>query len=207
MTEDLKSRVMAEIISDAEVSRVHGNSNFGGMSPRDVLADGVLKYAMGYSGGHTQLCILLEHKLIRKPKPGRYFSTLTKLGQKYLRAAWPIAEIRGATPEALAASPEVAKLVAEAEARADKSHEKEIAVWSENYAALERDRNKWFEGAGAHHVASMKQAQRADRAEAALCAAQQRIKLLCDNDEWNLGLQEALEAIRAEAAAIRETKT
>lgn len=41
------------------------------------------------------------------------------------------------TPEALAASPEVQKLVAEAEARANKAHEKEIAVWSENYAALE----------------------------------------------------------------------
>lgn len=34
--------------------------------------------------------------------------------------------------------PEVAKLVADAEARADKAHEKEIAVWSENYEALER---------------------------------------------------------------------
>lgn len=42
------------------------------------------------------------------------------------------------THEALAASPEVAKLVADAEARAEKAHEKEIAVWAENYAALER---------------------------------------------------------------------
>lgn len=42
------------------------------------------------------------------------------------------------TPEALAASPEVQKLVADAEARAEKAHEKEIAVWAENYAALER---------------------------------------------------------------------
>lgn len=106
-------------------------------------------------------------------------------------------------PEALAASPEVQKLVAEAEARVNKAHEKEVAVWSENYAAIERERDKWFEGAGAHHVASMQQAQRADRAEAALSAAQQRIQLLCDNDEWNLGLQEALEAICAEAAIRR----
>lgn len=73
-------------------------------------------------------------------------------------------------------------------------------------AALQADRDKWFEGAGAHHVASMQQAQRADRAKAALSAAQQRIKLLCDNDEWNLGLQEALEVIRAEAAALAEVQ-
>lgn len=33
-------------------------------------------------------------------------------------------------------------------------------------AELTADRDKWFEGAGAHHVASMKQAQRADIAEA-----------------------------------------
>ena len=105
-----------DIISDEAVTRVHGRANFGSMTPREVLADGVLKYAMGYSGGHTQLCILMEHKLIKKPKPGKYYTTLTKLGQKYLRAAHPIATLR-ATPEALAASPEVQTLVRDAEAR------------------------------------------------------------------------------------------
>lgn len=83
-----------EIISDAEVDRVHGRANFGGMTPREVLADGVLKYAYGYSAGYTQLTILREHGLIRKPKPGSYYSTLTKKGQEYLRAAWPIDRIR-----------------------------------------------------------------------------------------------------------------
>jgi hypothetical protein len=34
----------------------------------------------------------------------------------------------------------------------------------------EAERDKWFEGAGAHHVASMQQAQRADIAEAELAA-------------------------------------
>lgn len=86
----------AKIITDTEVIRVHGHANFGTMTPRQVIADGVLKYAYGYSGGHTQLCILLEHKLIRKPKPGSYHSTLTKKGQAYLRAAWPISEVRAA---------------------------------------------------------------------------------------------------------------
>ena len=87
-----------QIISDKDVTRVHGNANFGNMTPREVLADGVLKYAMGYTSGYTQLCILLEHKLIRKPKPGRYYSTLTILGQKYLRAAWPFEQLRNSTP-------------------------------------------------------------------------------------------------------------
>jgi hypothetical protein len=115
MSDDLKARGVREIISDEAVTSIHGNANFGSMTPRDVLADGVLKYAMGYSGGHTQLCILMEHKLIRKPKPGRYSSTLTKLGQKYLRAAWPIAELRATA--ALSDHPTVKALVAEAEAR------------------------------------------------------------------------------------------
>lgn len=79
-----------QIISDEEVARVHGYANFGDMTPREVLAEGVLKYAYGYTIGYTQLTILLEHGLIRKPKPGGYHSTLTKRGQKYLRAAWPI---------------------------------------------------------------------------------------------------------------------
>ena len=75
-----------EIISDEEVIRVHGYANFGDMSPREVVNDGVRKYAIGYSGGHTQLCILLEHKLITKPKPGRYGANLTVKGKRYARA-------------------------------------------------------------------------------------------------------------------------
>lgn len=78
-----------EIISDEEVKRVHGHANFGTMTPREVLADGVWKYSMGYSGGHTQLCILLEHKLITKPKPGSYKANLTVKGKAYLRSLNP----------------------------------------------------------------------------------------------------------------------
>ncbi len=85
-----------QIISDEAVTRVHGYANFGSQTPRQVLADGVLQYAWGYSTGHTMLCILLEHGLIRKPKPGAYYTTLTKLGQEYLRAAWPISDVRAA---------------------------------------------------------------------------------------------------------------
>jgi hypothetical protein len=74
------------IIRDAEIERVHANANFGSMPKRRVVDEGVLKYAFGYSSGSTQLSILLEHGLIRKPKPGRYGSVLTVKGQRYLRA-------------------------------------------------------------------------------------------------------------------------
>ena len=77
-----------DIVSDQELTDVHANANFGSMTPRDVLADGVLKYAFGYTGGHTQLMILIEHGLIRKPAPGKYYTVLTKKGQAYLRAVF-----------------------------------------------------------------------------------------------------------------------
>jgi hypothetical protein len=78
----------SEIISDAEIERVHGHANFGDMSKRGVVDDGVLKYAFGYTSGHTQLCILQEHGLIRKPRPGSYSSVLTQKGSNYLRAVY-----------------------------------------------------------------------------------------------------------------------
>ena len=77
---------LAQIISDAEITRVHGHANFGAMTPREVVNDGVRKYMVGYQGGQTQLCILLEHGLITKPRPGRYDANLTKKGKAYARA-------------------------------------------------------------------------------------------------------------------------
>jgi hypothetical protein len=81
------------IVPDDEIERVHGHANFGSMGKRDVVDEGVLKYAFGYTSGHTQLCILIEHGLIRNPKPGSYYSTLTKKGQRYLRAAYSFSAI------------------------------------------------------------------------------------------------------------------
>ena len=77
-----------QIISDTMIDRVHGYANFGEMSNRDVVADGVLKYAFGYTSGHTQLMIILEHGLVHKPRPGKYETTLTKKGKAYLRAVF-----------------------------------------------------------------------------------------------------------------------
>ena len=76
------------IVSDENIIRVHGHANFGDMSPREVVNDGVRKYAVGFTGGHTQLSILLEHGLITKPRPGRYAANLTQKGQRYARAIW-----------------------------------------------------------------------------------------------------------------------
>ncbi|MFN4124475.1 hypothetical protein [Pannonibacter indicus] len=75
-----------DIIPESEIERIHGNAKFGHTPPRRVVDEGVLKYAFGYHGGHTQQQILIEHGLIRKPKPGSYKSTLTEKGLRYLRA-------------------------------------------------------------------------------------------------------------------------
>lgn len=76
----------ADIISDEEIDRVHGNANFGSDSKRYIVDHGVLTYALGYSTGFTLKSILVEHGLIRKPRPMSYHSVLTSKGKRYLRA-------------------------------------------------------------------------------------------------------------------------
>ena len=101
-----------EIITDAEIIRVHGYANFGDMTPREVVNEGVKKYAVGFTSGHTQMCILREHGLIRKPKPGSYSAVLTAKGKAYARSIW-WTHFKTRTPtlaDALAL-PEVAALV------------------------------------------------------------------------------------------------
>lgn len=74
-----------DIVSDAEIERVHANANFGRMSKRHVVDEGVLKYFFGFTGGSTQIAILIEHGLIYAPKPGRMTSNLTQKGHDYLK--------------------------------------------------------------------------------------------------------------------------
>ena len=110
-----------------------------------------------------------------------------------------------ATPAALAASPEVAKLVAEAEARAEKAHEKEIAVWAENYAALER-RMVEAEAQGMERaLETMKTA-----GDSAVTEAMGQ-RLCCNGQDCGCHgatVEQYLEhLIRAEAAAIRREAT
>ena len=76
-----------DIISDEEIAKVHGG-NFGSMSPREVVNEGVVKYAFGFTSGNTQLCILMEHGLVTKPKPGSYRANLTQKGKRYARSIY-----------------------------------------------------------------------------------------------------------------------
>jgi len=77
-------RQLNEIISDEEIERVHANANFGDMTKRQVVNEGVLSYSMGYTTGHTMMTILREHGLITKPCG--YKASLTEKGKEYLRA-------------------------------------------------------------------------------------------------------------------------
>ncbi|MGO4917682.1 hypothetical protein [Pseudogemmobacter sp. W21_MBD1_M6] len=75
-----------KIISDEEITRVHGYANFGSMTPREVVNDDIRKYAVGYTGGSTQVAILREHGLITKPNSNSYRANLTEKGKRYARA-------------------------------------------------------------------------------------------------------------------------
>ncbi len=75
-----------EIIPESEIERIHANANFGHMSKRRVVDEGVLKYALGWTGGSTQLAILKEHGLVRQRNPQSCAATLTNKGKRYLRA-------------------------------------------------------------------------------------------------------------------------
>lgn len=77
-----------QIISDEEIIRVHAYANFGSMTPRDVVNDGVRKYAVGFTGGSTQVAILREHGLITKPNGAGYRANLTEKGKRYARAIY-----------------------------------------------------------------------------------------------------------------------
>ena len=79
-----------EIISDEEIARVHAHANFGAMSPREVVNEGVRKTAVGYHCGSTQLHILLEHGLATKPRPGSSDVSLTKKGKAYARSIYRV---------------------------------------------------------------------------------------------------------------------
>ena len=92
-----QNELLAAIISDEEIIRVHGHANFGSMSPREVVNDGVWKSAVGYHCGHTQFSILRDHGLITKPKGMSYDVNLTKKGKRYARLI--LAALRSPDPE------------------------------------------------------------------------------------------------------------
>lgn len=71
-----------QIITDEQINKAWGNASFGDTSRRDVIANSLLKYASGYSTGHTANCICRELGLITKG------DNLTTLGKRYLFSAY-----------------------------------------------------------------------------------------------------------------------
>ena len=53
-----------DLVKDDILERVFGNSNFGEISKRDILANTLLKCACGYETGNTAKCIVIELGLV-----------------------------------------------------------------------------------------------------------------------------------------------
>lgn len=70
-----------DIITNEQLDKVWGNANFGTISKRKVIANGVLKCASGYYTGHTLKFIMKELGLVN---PSKW--ALTKKGKEYLFA-------------------------------------------------------------------------------------------------------------------------
>jgi hypothetical protein len=83
-----------ELITDEQVLLVHGSADFGNMTPREAIDDGVFKVSMGFGTGHTQYTILREHRLVTKPNKKSYLYSLTQKGKRYLRAMYSGGRIR-----------------------------------------------------------------------------------------------------------------
>ena len=75
-------RLDEEMIPDEEIENVHGNANFGSISKRAVVNQGVLKCASGYHQGYTSTQIIKDHGLITD----KY--ELTAKGRAYLWLAF-----------------------------------------------------------------------------------------------------------------------
>lgn len=71
-----------EIVSDAEIEKAFLNTNFGGMQPRVVVSQAVLKCASGFYQGHTSKTICEELNLISSAYE------ITGKGRAYLWAAF-----------------------------------------------------------------------------------------------------------------------
>ncbi len=67
-----------EIITDEQLSNAWGNASFGEISKREVVRCALLKYACGYSTGHTAMLILQELGLLTRKE------NLTTSGKQYL---------------------------------------------------------------------------------------------------------------------------
>jgi hypothetical protein len=80
---DKLTGTLEELVTDEELRIAYANANFGPMSPREVIKQGLLKCAGCWHQGHTSQQILIELGLISKNYK------LTKKGGRYLYRAFP----------------------------------------------------------------------------------------------------------------------
>lgn len=77
-----------DIIPEEQINQAWGNASFGdGTDKKKLIANALLKYACGYTTGHTIAQICKELSLIKiSYNMGRGYNTytLTKLGKEYL---------------------------------------------------------------------------------------------------------------------------
>lgn len=71
-----------ELVTESDLLEAFGNANFGGMEPRTVVRQGVLKCASGYYQGHTSMTICKDLGLIS------HEYEVTAKGRQYLWAAF-----------------------------------------------------------------------------------------------------------------------
>ena len=77
----------ADIIPQYEVERIHGTADYGGITPREVIAYGLLKVACNFGNGSTTRRILSDHGLISDINM-RGLHNITGRGRKYLWACF-----------------------------------------------------------------------------------------------------------------------
>lgn len=77
-----------QIIPSSEVTRVHAHANFGSMTPREVIDEGIKKVLIGYSCGSTQEAILQEHGLVSFRNQRTRTLRVTAGGMNYARAMY-----------------------------------------------------------------------------------------------------------------------
>lgn len=86
----------SEIITDEEINAHHFGRFGANADPREIVNEGVLKAAFGYSSGSTVCTILRRHALTTNGH------ALTRKGKNYLQAVFsdvPLAHVLGLTKE------------------------------------------------------------------------------------------------------------
>ena len=75
------------LVPDFMIEEAWGNADFGeGIIQRDLVDDTLLKYAAGYSSGHTAFAICMELGLLKMNSKNKVI--FTALGKEYLYSAY-----------------------------------------------------------------------------------------------------------------------